>query len=36
MYGQKPCLPGNLYFGTQKADVNAAASTKFVQQFCEN
>ena len=33
MYGQKPWLPINLYFGTQKADMHAATSTKFVQQL---
>ena len=33
MYGQKLQLPVNLYFGTQKADMNAATSTKFVQQL---
>ena len=35
MYGQKPWLPVNLYFGTQKADMNAATSTKFLQQLFE-
>ena len=35
MYGQKPCLPFDLYFGTQKSDMNAATSTKFVQQLLE-
>ena len=35
MYGQKPRLPVDLYFGTQKVDVNAITSTKFVQQLCE-
>ena len=36
MYGQKPWLPVDLYFGTQKADMNATTSTKCVQQLCEN
>ena len=35
MYGQKPPLLVNLYFGTQNADINATTSTKFVQQLCE-
>ena len=35
MYGQKPWLPVNLYFGTQKADMNATKSTKFVQHVHE-
>ena len=35
MYGQKPHLPVDLYIGTQKVDMNAATSTKFVQQLCE-
>ena len=35
MYGQKPQLPVNLYFGTQKADMNVTTSTKFEQQFHE-
>ena len=35
MYGQKPNLPVHLYFGTQKVDINAGTSTKFVQQLCE-
>ena len=35
MYGQKPQLPVHLYFGTQKADMNATTSTKFVQQLRE-
>ena len=30
MYGQKPWLPVDLYFGTKKADMNAITSTKFV------
>ena len=34
MYGWKPHLPVDLYFGTQKADMNAATRTKFVQ-LCE-
>ena len=33
MHGQKPRLPVDLYFGTQKADMNATTSTKFVQQL---
>ena len=35
MYGQKPWLPVDLYFGAQKLDMNAVTSTKFVQQLCE-
>ena len=35
MYGWKPQLLVNLYFGTQKADMNAAMSTKFMQQLHE-
>ena len=35
MYGQKPQLPIDLYFGTWIADMNATTSTKFVQQLCE-
>ena len=35
MYDQKPQLPVSLYFGIQKADMNAANSTEFVQQLCE-
>ena len=35
MYGQKPQLLVNLYFGTQKADMNVTTSTKFVQQLHE-
>ena len=35
MYGQKPRLTVDLHFGTQKADMNATTSTKFVQQLCE-
>ena len=36
MYGQKTQLPVDLYLhGTQNADMNAAMSTKFVQQLCE-
>ena len=27
--------PVDLYFGTQKADMNTTTSTKFVQQLCE-
>ena len=30
MYDQKPWLPIDLYFGTQKAGMNATTSTKFV------
>ena len=33
MYGQKPKLTGDLYFGTQKVDMNATTGTKFVQQL---
>ena len=33
MYGLKPQLPVNLYFGTQRADMNATTSTKFIQQL---
>ena len=35
MYGQKPWLLVNLYFGTHKADMNATTSIKFGQQLCE-
>ena len=35
MYGWKPQLLVDLYFGTQKAGMNATTSTKFVQQLCE-
>ena len=35
MYGWKPQLPVDLYFGTQKADMNSTTSTKFVQQLHE-
>ena len=35
MYGWKPWLPVNLYFGTQKADMNATMSPTFVQQLRE-
>ena len=35
LYGWKPWLPVNLYFGTQRADMNATISTKFVQQLLE-
>ena len=35
MYGQKPWLLVDLYFGAQKADMNVATSTKFVQLLCE-
>ena len=35
MYSQKPRFPVDLYFGTQKADINATISTKFVQQLCD-
>ena len=33
MYGQKPQLPGDLYLGTQRADMNATNSTYFMQQL---
>ena len=35
MYDQKPWLQVDLYFGTQKAEMNATTSTKFVQQLHE-
>ena len=35
MYGQKPQLSVDLYFSTQKADINATLSTKFVQRLYE-
>ena len=35
MYGQKPQLPVDLYFGTQKVDMNVTTSIKFVQQLCD-
>ena len=35
MYGQKPWLPVILYFDTQRADMNANTSTKFIQQLHE-
>ena len=35
MYGLKPQLRVNVYFGTQKTDMNATTSTRFVQQMCE-
>ena len=35
MYDQKPWHPFDLYFGIQKADMNATTSTKCVQQLCE-
>ena len=35
MYDEKPWLPVSLYFGTQKVDMNATTSTKFVQQLHE-
>ena len=35
VYGWKPRLPVDLYFGTQKADMNVTTSTKFVQQWYE-
>ena len=35
IYGQKPRLPFDLYFGAQKADMNATTSIKFVQQLCD-
>ena len=31
----KTFIPVDLYFGTQKAGMNATTSTKFVQQLCE-
>ena len=34
--GQKPQVLVDLYFGTQKVDMNAATSTRFVQQLCES
>ena len=35
MYAPKPQLPVDLYFSTQKADMNATTNTKFVQQLHE-
>ena len=35
MYGQKSWHTVDLYFSTQKADMTATTSTKFVQQLCE-
>ena len=35
MYGQKPQLSVNLYFGTQNADMKATTSTKFAKQLLE-
>ena len=35
MHGQKPWLSVDLYFGTKRTDMNATASTKFIQQLCE-
>ena len=35
MFGRKPQLLVSLYFGTQNADMNAATSTKVLQQSCE-
>ena len=35
MYGQKPRLPVDLYFGIQKVDINVTTSAKFVQQLRE-
>ena len=35
MYGQKLGLLVDLYFDIQNAGMNAAMSTKFVQQLCE-
>ena len=32
LYGWKPQLPVDVYFGTQKVDMNATTSIKFVQQ----
>ena len=35
MYGWKPLLSVDLYFGIWGADMNTTTSTKFVQQWCE-
>ena len=35
MYGWRPQLPVDPFFGTQKVDMNATTSTIFVQQLCE-
>ena len=35
MYGQKPQLLVNLYFGIQRPDMNATTSFKFVEQLHE-
>ena len=35
MYGHKPWLPIDLYFGTETSDMNAKTSTKFMQQLRE-
>ena len=35
MYGQISQLPVDLYFSTQKADMNATSSAKFVQQLSQ-
>ena len=35
IYGQKPLLLVTPYFGSQRADMNAATSTNYVQQLCE-
>ena len=35
MYGQKPQLLVDLYFSTQRGDMNATKTTKFMQQSCE-
>ena len=35
MCGQKPWLPIDLYFGNQRADMNATTSTKSIQQLYE-
>ena len=35
MYGWKPWLSVDLYFGTQRADMNTITSSKFVQQLWE-
>ena len=35
MYGQKPTLPVDLYFGIQRVNMNATTSTKCIQQLQE-
>ena len=35
LYDQKTWHSVNLYYGTQKADMNATQNTKFVQELCE-